>query len=99
MTIKFLKLVSTIVFAPEIVVPTLKNMYDKYGTKGLWGKYGFVDAFNPTVSWYDDNYLGIDEGPIVIMIENFLNGFVWKYFMKDPLIKEGLKKLGFEKIK
>ena len=89
----------SIVFAPEIVIPTLKNMYDKYGTKGLWGKYGFVDAFNPTIDWYDDEYLGIDEGPIAIMIENYRNGFVWKYFMKDPLIKEGLKKLGFNKIK
>jgi len=86
----------SIVFAPEIVIPTLRNMYDKYGTKGLWGNYGFVDAFNPTVNWYDDNYLGIDEGPIAIMIENYRNGFVWKYFMKDPLIKEGLRKLGFK---
>ncbi len=89
----------SIAFAPEIVIPTLKNMYDKYGSNGLWGKYGFVDAFNPTAGWYDDNYLGIDEGPIAIMIENFRNGFVWNYIMKDPLVKKGLNKLGFTKIK
>ncbi len=88
----------SIVFAPEIVIPTLEEMYNRYGEKGLWGKYGFVDAFNPTVNWYDDNYLGIDQGPIVIMIENLRNGFVWKYVMQDSLIQNGLKLLNFSKI-
>lgn len=84
-----------IVFAPEIVIPTLKNMYEKYGEKGLWDKYGFKDAFNPTVGWYDDDYLGLDQGPIIIMIENLRNGFVWKTTMKDEVIQKGLNKLGF----
>ena len=88
----------SIVFAPEVVIPSLKNMYKVYGSKGLWGKYGFVDAFNPTANWFDKDYIGIDEGPIVIMIENFMNGFVWKYEMKDPVIKKGLERLGFEKL-
>ncbi len=86
----------SIVFAPEKVIPTLEMMKKRYGNKGLWGKYGFVDAFNPTIKWYDSDYLGIDEGPIVLMIENFRNGFVWKYMMKDPVIKTGLTKLGFK---
>ncbi len=85
----------SIAFAPEIVIPTLKNMYKKYGGKGLWAKYGFVDAFNPTINWFDKDYLGIDQGPIVVMIENYRNGFVWKYFMKDPIVQKGLKILGF----
>jgi hypothetical protein len=85
----------SIVFAPEFVIPALEKMKKRYGKKGLWDKYGFVDAFNPTINWYDSDYLGIDEGPIVLMIENFRNGFVWKYMMKDPVIKSGLKKLGF----
>ena len=86
----------SIVFAPKVVIPALEAMKDKYGNKGLWNKYGFVDSFNPTINWYDTDYLGIDEGPIVIMIENFRNGFVWKYMMKDTIIKTGLKKLGFK---
>lgn len=86
----------SIVFAPKIVITALEAMKDRYGNKGLWNKYGFVDAFNPTVNWYDPDYLGIDEGPIVIMIENFRNGFVWKYMMKDTVIETGLKKLGFK---
>ncbi len=74
-------------------------MYDKYGDKGLWGKYGFKDAFNLTVDWYDKDYLGLDEGPIVIMIENYKSGLVWKYAMKDSVINKGLEKLGFTKLK
>jgi hypothetical protein len=86
----------SIPFAPEICIPTLLNMYKKYGSKGLWGKYGFYDSFNPTLNWINKDYLGLDQGPIVIMIENYLNGFVWKYFMNDPIIINGLNNLGFE---
>lgn len=86
----------SIVFAPEIVIPALMEMKNLYGDKGLWGKYGFLDSFNPTLDWYNSDYLGIDQGPIVIMIENFRTGLVWKYVMKDPLIKKGLQKLGFK---
>lgn len=86
----------SIPFAPEITIPALMNMYDKYGSKGLWGKYGFLDAFNLTLKWYDKDYLGLDQGPIVIMIENYMNGFVWNYFMKDPIVKKGLTRLSFK---
>ncbi len=89
-------LAGSIVFAPEICIPALKNIADKYGPKGLWSKYGLLDAFNPTLNWFNPEYIGIDLGPIVIMIENFRTGLVWKYFMKDPLIQKGLKKLNFQ---
>lgn len=85
----------SIVFAPEIVLPTLISMMEKYGDKGLWGKYGFVDSFNPTLNWFNKDYLGIDQGPFVIMIENFRTGLVWDYVMKDQLIIKGLQRLGF----
>jgi hypothetical protein len=86
---------SSITFAPEIVLPTIKSMNKKYG-KNLWGKYGYYDAFNPTVNWFNDDFIGIDEGPMLIMIENFRTGFVWKYVMKDPIIQKGLNRLGYE---
>lgn len=89
----------SIVFAPEIVIPTLISMYERYGEKGLWGRYGFVDAFNPTVNWYDSDYLGIDQGPIILMIENFYSGLIWKYVMQDPVIQRGLKRLNFRSSK
>jgi hypothetical protein len=88
----------SIPFAPEVCIPALKNMYDKYGNKGLWGIYGLKDAFNLTAGWFDTDYLGLDEGPIVIMIENYRTGLIWKYAMKDPVIKKGLDKLGFTKM-
>jgi hypothetical protein len=84
-------------FAPEIVLPTVDSMLKKYGD-GLWGKYGLYDSFNPTAKWFDDDFLGIDEGPLLIMIENFRTGLVWNCTMKDSVIQNGLKKLGFEDV-
>jgi hypothetical protein len=89
---------SSLPFAPEIVLPTIKSINTKYGKK-LWGKYGYYDAFNPTAKWIDDDFLGIDEGPMLIMIENFRTGLVWKYVMKDPIIQRGLNKLGYQYLK
>lgn len=85
----------SIPFAPEITIPTLMNMKYKYGSTGLWGKYGFQDSFNPTAGWVAQDCIGIDQGPIVLMIENYKNDFVWQYFMKDPVVQKGLENLGF----
>jgi hypothetical protein len=87
---------ASIPFVPEIVIPTLKSLYQRYALQGLWKQYGFVDAFNLTAGWFDTDYLGIDQGPIVIMIENYRSGLVWKYCMLDPVIKKGLDILGFK---
>lgn len=88
-------------FAPEIVIPALKAMKNKYGSK-LWTKYGFVDAFNPTYitpstpdGWFDHDYLGIDQGPIVLMTENYRSGLVWEMMKKNKYVVKGLKKGGF----
>jgi len=88
-------------FAPEICLPVLKAMRRSYGSQ-LWTEYGFRDAFNPTFvtpstpnGWFDTDYLGIDQGPIVLMIENLRNGFVWKVMKKNPYIVAGLKRAGF----
>jgi len=89
---------SSLPFAPGIVLPTIKSMINKYG-HSIWGKYGFYDAFNPTANWVDDDFLGIDQGPLLIMVENFRTGLVWNYVMKDPVIQDGLNRLGFEYIK
>jgi len=90
--------ISSLPFAPEIVLPTIKSMNEKYGNK-LWGKYGYYDAFNPTAAWFNDDFIGIDQGPMLIMIENFRTGLVWNYVMKDPVIQEGLNRLGFGYLK
>ncbi len=88
-------------FAPEICIPALQAMYEEYGNK-IYSRYGFKDAFNLTIvnkdgspGWVDVDYLGIDEGPIVIQLENYHNGFVWNLMKKNPYIVAGLKKAGF----
>lgn len=91
--------ISSIVFAPEIVIPTIKSFNERFAEKGLWGPYGYYDAFNLTADWIGKDYIGIDQGPIVIMIENFRTGLIWNYVMRDPVIQKGLKRLGFTKLK
>lgn len=86
---------SSLPFAPEIVLPAIENIMALYGDR-LWGKYGFYDAFNPTAQWFDNDYIGIDQGPMLIMIENFRTGLVWNYVMEDEIIQIGLDRLGFE---
>jgi hypothetical protein len=80
---------SSIPFAPEIVIPTLHYMYDTFGAS-LWSVYGFKDAFNLTQGWWATDYLGIDQGPIIIMIENYLSGSVWSRFMQNADVQRGL---------
>ncbi len=89
-------------FAPEICLPALKHMWETYNEE-LVGEYGFRDAFNLTweddktgeKGWFDDDYLGIDQGPILIQIENYKTGLVWEIMKKNPYIIQGLKKAGF----
>jgi len=91
----------SIPFAPEICIPALEGMKNKYGSM-IYGQYGFKDAFNLTYKdkngkqgWVDQDYLGIDQGPIVIQIANYQNSFVWNLMKKNPYIVTGLKKAGF----
>lgn len=89
-------------FAPEICLPALKAMKQKHG-KMIYDRYGFKDAFNLSIvnkdgtqGWVDQDYLGIDEGPIIIQLENYESGLVWNLMKKNPYIIAGLKKAGFE---
>ncbi len=84
----------SVAFAPEFCVPTLRYMYDHFRTF-IWTSYGFCDAFNLGSNWWDADVLGIDQGPIVIMIENYRNQKVWKRFMQDDRVKRGLQRAGF----
>ena len=61
----------------------------------VWGRFGFIDAFNDQRNWYADTFLAVDQGPIIVMIENYRSGLLWKLFMSIPEIQSGLRKLGF----
>ena len=93
---------SSIPFAPEVCIPALEKMHRKYGNK-IYDRYGFKDAFNFTINykdgstgWVDPDYLGIDQGPIVIQIENYKSNFVGNLMKKNKYIVAGLKKAGFK---
>lgn len=85
---------SSMSYTPEASMEALKLYYYSLGDR-LWGEYGFYDAFNLTENWFADSYLAIDQGPIIIMIENHRSGLLWNQFMKNEQVKEGLDKLGF----
>jgi len=82
-------------YAPEEVLKVTRHLLSRHGTK-LWGRYGFRDAFCERLGWYAGTYLAIDQGPIVVMMENHRTGLLWKLFMSVPEIQAGLRKLGFE---
>ena len=99
----------SVAFAPEICVPTLQTLAARHGAP-LYGRYGFVDAFNPTLrdsislqhgrivpgaGWYDTDMLAIDQGPILAMIENYRTGLVWRMMRANVHVRRGLERAGF----
>jgi hypothetical protein len=83
-------------YTPQYSIKALRHFYYDLGDK-IWSEYGFTDAFNETKNWYATSHLAIDQGPIIVMIENYRSGLLWKLFMSCPEIQKGLKKLGFER--
>lgn len=79
-------------YTPIESMKALKNYYFNYGSF-LWGPYGFKDAFDLTSNWCSEIYMGLNQAPMTVMIENHRTGFIWKLFMKDPDVKAGMEKL------
>src|SRR6266513_398342 len=98
--------ISSLPFAPEIVLPAALEMYHRFGTS-IYSSYGFLDAFNasfpgpqsppqPTLpGWVDQDYIGIDQGPILAMIENYRSALVWRVMHSNSYMREGLERAGF----
>lgn len=86
---------SSFPYTPEESMQALKFFYYSMGDR-LWGSYGFYDAFNLTEGWTANSYLAIDQGPIMVMIENHRTGLLWDLFMSAPEVQAGLNKLGFQ---
>ena len=85
---------SSFPYSPVESMNALKFFYYKLGDK-LWGQYGFYDAFSLNDAWFADSYLAIDQGPIILMIENYRSGLLWSLFTSCPEVKTGMIKLGF----
>lgn len=86
---------SSMPYTPEQSMAAMRNWYNNLGEK-VYGQYGFYDAFSENENWFPKRYLAIDQGPIVVMMENHRSGLLWNLFMGAPEVKEGLRKLGFE---
>ncbi|MBC8043423.1 MAG: T9SS type A sorting domain-containing protein [Rhizobacter sp.] len=86
--------IASIAFAPEIVLPATRKMWDMRSQ--LWTPYGFRDAFNLSQNWFGTDVIGIDQGPIIVMIENYRNGSVWQRFMQNADVQRGLQQIGFQ---
>jgi hypothetical protein len=81
-------------YTPNESITTLKHFYRRYFNQ-LWGTYGFKDAFNLSQNWFANSYLAIDQGPIIVMIENYRSGLLWNLFMSNPEIQSALDSIGF----
>jgi hypothetical protein len=100
----------SVAFAPEVAIPSLRAMQARYGAL-LYNEYGFLDAFNPTYraefgpvqrgvvhpvhGWFDASQLGIDQGPILLMIENHRSGLIWQVMRRSPYVQNALLRAGF----
>lgn len=86
--------ISSIIYTPKESMDALHYFYYKLGHK-IWREYGFIDGFNQTENWVATDYIAINQGPIIISIENHRSGLLWKNFMNIPDITRGLAQLGF----
>jgi hypothetical protein len=85
----------SIPFLPQDTLACLTNLYNAHGLQG-WRRYGFVDAFNPRTGWTDLDVIGIDQGIMMVMAENYRNGFIWENFMKNREAQRSMKLVGFQ---
>lgn len=85
--------IGSIVFTPEESIQAMEYYYNNFSK--LWGKYGFKDGYNldGNKPWFSKEYIGIDKGIEILMLENYLNGTIWKYFMQNQYVKNGLENL------
>jgi hypothetical protein len=86
---------SSFPYTPDESMKALKHFYRDLGDR-LWGIYGFRDGFNETENWFEDVYMGLNQAPIVVMIENYRTGLIWKRFMANPEIGPALAAIGFK---
>lgn len=88
---------SSFPYTPAQSMAAMRHWYDDSTLRSkIWGPYGFYDAFSETDNWYPQRYLAIDQGPVVVMMENYRSGLLWNLFMSCGEVQKGLKKLGFE---
>ncbi|MDE3125250.1 MAG: Ig-like domain-containing protein [Bacteroidota bacterium] len=86
--------IASLPYTPTESMAAIRFFYYQLGDK-IWGQYGFTDAFNLTNIWFANSYLAIDQGPEIIMIENYRSGLLWNLFTSCPEVQQGMRNLGF----
>ena len=86
--------ISAMPYTPDESMAALRYYYYKLGDR-IWGDNGFVTGFNLSKKWYSTEYISVDEGPVIVMVENYRSKLLWNLFMNIPEIKDGLKRIGF----
>lgn len=86
----------SLMFTPELSVRALRRMREKYGDR-IYGRYGFVDAFNPNTGWTNPDVIGINQGIILLSAENARTGAIWRWFMKNPELPLAMRRVGLVK--
>jgi hypothetical protein len=84
----------SLMFTPDISIPALRAIRDRFGDR-VFGRYGFVDGYNPTLNWFDTDVVGIDAGITMLSAENLLTGNVWHWFMANEAPSRALELIGF----
>src|SRR5262249_34016221 len=89
----------SLMFTPDICLPALRAMHERFGAsdKNIWGRYGFVDAFNPTTGWVNPDVIGIDVGITLLSAENLRSGNIWRWFMRNAEIPRAMRMVGLVK--
>ena len=85
----------SLMFTPDISLRALRTMRERFGER-VYGRYGFVDAFNPNTGWVDTDVIGIDQGITLLSAENLRSGFVWRYFMRNVEIPRAMRLAGLK---
>ncbi len=86
--------ISAMPYTPEQSIATLKHFYFQYGPQ-LWGEFGFKDAFNLNQNWFANSYIAIDQGPMIVMMENYRSQLCWNLFMANAEIPDMLNAIGW----
>jgi hypothetical protein len=93
-TMTFTGALSSFPYTPEASMAVLKHIYRDLGSQ-VWGVYGPRDAINLSQDWVSPIFMGLNQAPITVMIENYRTGLIWKLFMSNPEIRPMLQKIGF----
>lgn len=88
----------SLMFTPDICLPALRAMKEKFGER-VWGRYGFVDAFNPTTGWVDTDVIGINQGITLLSAENLRTGNIWRWFMRNAEVTRAMRLVGLARVK